>query len=168
LFSLGSIDTSNTSYPSSGGGWNSVYSSSASFIGKIWNLPNTAIGVTWGVLGGGFIPGVGAEVSFENNAIQFINHPFMDGAITIGNTISYMEGFGPEYKLPNGPVRLHEIQHTYQGQVLGPLYLPANIIGGISGLITGGDWHAPANFMEVGPQSTPPSPFAKRKGDANE
>ena len=44
---------------------------------------------------------------------------------------------------------IHEMQHTYQGQVLGPLYLPSNILGGIAGMIFGGSRHAPQNCNEV-------------------
>src|SRR5262245_23552507 len=52
---------------------------------KCWNLPNTIVGLLWGMLGVAF----GAKVTIGNNAIQFENHPFMFwGAITIGNTIS--------------------------------------------------------------------------------
>ena len=127
-----------------------------SILGKLWNLPNSAIGLTWGLVGVPF----GAKISLGHNAIQFENHPFMlDGAITLGNVVCYDKDLGPNEPLPEGPVGLHEEQHTYQGELSGPLYLPLNIIGGVSGLLTGGSWHAPANFMESGPQSKPPRPW---------
>jgi hypothetical protein len=54
----------------------------------------------------------------------------------------------------------HEEQHTYQGMILGPLYLPANGLGGLISIIeapsgTVDAWHY-NNFMENGPNSTPP------------
>ena len=124
-------------------------------VGKIWNAPNTAIGLIWGGIG---LLG-GADVSIGNNAIQFTNHPLMFGAITLGNTISYAPDFGPEFELSNGTVGQHEMQHTIQGQVLGPLYLPSNILGGAAGLILNRSWGGSANWNEVGPYSTPPRPW---------
>src|SRR5690606_29558977 len=44
-----------------------------SVLGKIWNIPNTLIGLAWGLIGLPF----GAKMSFGNNALQFENHPFM-------------------------------------------------------------------------------------------
>ena len=61
--------------------------SGLSVIGKIWNPPNTLLGLAWGGLG---MLG-GANASIGNNAIQFENHPLMPqyAAITIGNILSY-------------------------------------------------------------------------------
>ena len=130
-------------------------------VGKVWALPNTAIGLAWGGLGyvAGILPGVDMpKMSFGNNAIQFENHPLMfAGDITFGNTISYMKGFGPGQPAPSyqyrfeynawknglfyGPlnpeilpdVAIHEKAHTYQYQVLGVFYLPVYLLsGGIS------------------------------------
>ncbi len=137
------------------GNKSTVASTVASILGKIWNSPNTAIGLIWG--GIGMIGG--ADVNLDNNAIQFENHPLMFGAITLGNTISYANNFGPNTPVREGNVGNHERQHTIQGEILGPLYLPANAIGGAAGLVSGGNWHAPANFMERGPLSKPPKPW---------
>jgi len=129
-----------------------------SFFGKIWNAPNTAMGLAVGGLG---IP-FGAKPSFGNNALQFTNHPFMFGGdITIGNTICYNKFAGPNVEMDDQAPYLygdHERQHTYQGEQLGPLYLPANFFGGISSLLTTGSWHG-NNFMERGPLSVPPTPW---------
>ncbi len=131
-----------------------------SFFGKIWNGANTVIGSVWGGIGALF----GADVSFGNNAIQFTNHPFMSdrGAITIGNTISYGEFNGPDHKWNNRTTTAdHERQHTFQGELLGPLYLPSNLLGGMAGTILDGRWGSPNSFNwnEVGPYSTPPTPW---------
>ena len=125
-----------------------------SILGKIGNIPNTAIGLAWGGIG---MLG-GAKVSFGNNGIQFTNHPFMSTAITLGNAISYAPDYSP------GSSRWfqtqeHEFLHTLQGEQLGPLYLPSNIIGGTAALVVNHSWrawHEPMNWNEVGPQSTPP------------
>jgi RHS repeat-associated protein len=127
-----------------------------SVIGKIWNAPNTLVGLIWGAIGLPF----GAEVSIGNNAIQFENHPFMFGAITLGNTVCYSRNACPNCPgLPNGTFGDHERQHTYQGELLGPLYLPSNILGLGSGILFNGDSHGPANWNERGPQASPPSPW---------
>ncbi len=133
--------------------------------GKIWNLPNTAIGA---VLGGvGHVTGeIGQAfgfwsreptISFGNNAIQFENIPFGNGALTLGNTIIYGGGLSPsDVGHWYGDSRVlnlgrHEMGHTYQSQAFGPFYIPAYLLrGGISAsnpfergannYSNGGDW----------------------------
>jgi RHS repeat-associated protein len=137
---------------------NNGYGGLNPFFGKIWNAPNTAIGLVWGGLGVPF----GAKPHFGNNALQFTNHPFMFGGdITIGNTICYNKFAGPNVEMEDQAPYLygdHERQHTYQGEQLGPFYLPANLFGGITSLLTTGSWHG-NNFMERGPLSVPPVPW---------
>lgn len=61
----------------------------------------------------------------------------------------------------------HEMQHTYQGMVLGPLFLPAYLAGmgyAFSQGQTGLGLLGPANFMEAGPylpetSDTAPAPW---------
>ena len=98
-----------------------------------------------------------------NNAIRFENNPFGAlGAITFGNTITF-GGSPKDLGADDNPLGIHEEQHTYQGEALGPLYLPANIIGMTASLLSGGKGispvHRPANFMESGPQEHPPGPW---------
>jgi hypothetical protein len=137
--------------------------------GKIWNAPNTAIGLGVGALG--YLAGwpsylVGLQdkppgVTTGNNAIQFTNNPLGGvGAITIGNTQTFTpdDHDHPDNRRDFGP---HEEQHTYQGQELGPLYLPSNILGGLAGTLIDGDWHGPHNWNEVGPQQPLPVPWSK-------
>jgi RHS repeat-associated protein len=117
---------------------------------KLWNLPNTLVGLMLGGVGAA----LGADVTVGNNALQFEGHPCMAwGDITLGNTICYNKDAGPAVALwPGCPYTYgdHERQHTYQGEILGPLYLPANILGGCFSLLTSGNWHD-RNFMERGP-----------------
>lgn len=142
-----------------------IWDNIGSGIGKLWNLPNTLIGLVWGGFGALF----GADVGLGHNAIEFTNHPFVTSGITLGNTISYGTERNPtdtDVKPIGGilyetehKVGDHEEQHTFQGEILGPLYLPANLIGGTLGLIFDQDWHGPSNFMEAGPMGDPPSLF---------
>lgn len=158
----------------------------ADIAGKVWNLPNTAIGLGYGLAGyaAGQVnrlrPGDQPDprIQLRNNAVEFVNNPAGGvGAITLGNTITYTgDPYDPndrpwaDYKKHAGQsIQDHEAQHTYQGQQLGPLYLPSNIAGlalsalrrerdGIDGPITG---HGVSNWNERGPQQNPPRPWAK-------
>ena len=122
-------------------------SPAGSVVGKVWNSANTLLGLVWGGIGMLF----GAKVSIGHNAIQFENHPLTTSAITIGNTISYGKRTYPK------AVGAHEEQHTYQGELLGPLYLPSNILGGLSAEVHDGCWHGDTNWNEAGPQAEDPS-----------
>jgi hypothetical protein len=148
--------------------------------GKVWNAPNTALGLAYGLAGYGvgqlnrLRPGDqpnDPRIQFGHNAVEFVNNPLTRGAITLGNTISY-EGdpYDPEdagwaeYKRRYGQdVRDHEEKHTYQGQQLGPAYLPSNILGGAAGLVFDRNWHGDHNWNERGPQMNPPQPWPPRR-----
>ena len=131
--------------------------------GYFWNSPNTLIGLLWG--GGGmaydYTFGQGKmSVGVGNNAIEFYNHPGMIlGAITLGNTIHYPEGAGPNFEFPEG-IKLgeHEGAHTIQGEVLGPLYLPAHVTTMVISIIISKDTHK-SNLLEKGPNSKPATPW---------
>jgi RHS repeat-associated protein len=134
-------------------------------FGKLWNAPNTALGLLWGGLG---IP-FGAKPSFGNNGLQFANHPFqLGGDITLGNVTCYRKGMGPKDPLfPGSPYNFgdHERQHTKQGQQLGPFFFPAYGMFGLNSLIKGGDFLGLGNYMErgpylpeLGPEIGPPAP----------
>jgi hypothetical protein len=138
-----------------------------SIAGKIWNSPNSATGMAYGGLG--YLAGwpmhwLGLQdrpgITTGNNAVQFTDNPFIapDAAITIGNA----EVFGPREKL-NGrdTYGLHEEQHTYQGEQLGPFYLPSNIFGGAAGELIDGNWHGQHNWNEVGPNQPRPVPWPR-------
>jgi RHS repeat-associated protein len=123
-------------------------------IGKILNVPNDIAGLLLGIAGLPF----GDQWSFSYdgvgyNGLLITDNPLVSTAITFGNVIN----FGPDF--PPDEAGLHEMQHTWQGQMFGPLYIPLNLIGGSLGEIFNGAWHGPANFMETGPQMQPPVPF---------
>ncbi len=118
--------------------------------GKIWELPNTLLGLTAGVASLPF----GSDISFEHNAIVFNNFPWgPGGALTLGNTIlstepqltpnmipTYMARYDYLSGLPlpaNPYVDLggHEEAHTYQASVLGPLFIP---VYGLQSLFSSG------------------------------
>jgi hypothetical protein len=121
-----------------------IAAAAADLAGKIWNSPNTllwtAVGLV-GVLFGGSPPVPG------DNAIEFPNNPLLNGislGTTIGNCIIYPTGVDGDKKTEGHyknkyqfiPFRLgdHEEGHTYEGQLLGPFYLPAY---GLDQLING-------------------------------
>jgi hypothetical protein len=124
-------------------------------VATVWNAPNTLAGLTLTIPGLVTIP----EVTIANSAIQIDPHPLVaaGSALTLGNVILYgprtSEGRGGPDDL--GP---HEAAHVRQGQILGPLYIPANLIGGTYSVFTTGTWHT-ANFMESGPMANPPRPW---------
>jgi RHS repeat-associated protein len=103
------------------------------FIGKIWALPNTILGTVIGLaslpFGGHFLPPA-------NNAIQ-ISLPWGDRPLTLGNVQLYGGNTVPSQetsRYDEGPGAVvygsHEEAHTYQYQVLGPLFLPIYLLSG--------------------------------------
>ena len=133
-------------------------------VGKIWNAPNTALGLAYGGLGYLAGKGMGTDphISVGGNAIQFTNNPFGGvGAITLGNTTTYSKKLPPDHVQDGATIEEHERQHTLQGELLGPLYLPSNILGGLVGLATERDWHGRRNWNEVGPSMNPPRPWLR-------
>ncbi len=124
------------------------------------------MGLGYGALGYGvgLLKGSRPGISLGHNAVQFTNNPFGGvSAITLGNTSIY--NMDPNRIYPNGASAAdHEAQHTYQGELLGPLYLPSNIAGGLWALLRNHDWHGPANWNETGPQQSPPRPWPARLG----
>ncbi|MDB5443708.1 MAG: repeat protein [Phenylobacterium sp.] len=154
----------------------------ADVAGKLWNAPNTALGLLYG--GAGMAVGevshlLGLQkrapgVQWRDNAVQFTNNPLGGaGAVTIGNTTTYSDDpYSPEGRRAwarveaneGHPVWEHERQHTIQGQQLGPLYLPSNLLGGVNALLHGEDWWGKHNWNERGPKSNPPRPWANDEG----
>lgn len=123
-------------------------------LGKVWNLPNTILGLALGVLALPF----GGRVGFGHNAVEFLECPLVDrftpcGALTLGNVILYGSR---AYDLAE-----HERVHTLQGQFVGPAYLPLNAIGMALSLLSWpvkslrrcgcGPFHGHLNFMEGRP-----------------
>jgi RHS repeat-associated protein len=107
-------------------------------VGKIWNLPNTIIGLTAELALAPFAYANGGGFQFGNNSIQLVGVPFFGGAITIGNTQLYF-GTGEYASDPSQDqtygetgvnTGLHEQFHTYQQQLLGVLFWPAYVLTG--------------------------------------
>jgi hypothetical protein len=104
----------------------------------------------------------GARACLGNNAIQFLAHPLMlpRYAATLGNVILYGHDASPKCLGMDGNVLgEHERQHTMQGEMLGVLYLPSNLLGGAAGMILDGGWYGRRNWNERGPQRHPPRPW---------
>jgi RHS repeat-associated protein len=152
-------------------------------IGAAYGLAGMAVGavasLAWGALHvaslgrlGGF-SWFGGGISFANGQIQFTGSVLQrglgwvftgggNGAITLGDVGIYPPGFGPGTVMDTASgqtLGLEESFHSQQGRILGPAYLPANIIGGVLGVARNGYWHGPANFMERGPHLVPPRRF---------
>lgn len=132
-----------------GAGWN--------IGGKIFGFGNTILGLAYGGIGVAF---GGGSPTIGNNAIQFKGSPIHQtiggmtgsGAITLGNVIVYAS------PSPSPGTQTHEMQHTFQSEALGPLYLPAHIITGTASTIISSSWWA-SNPLEWGPNSASPRPW---------
>lgn len=128
----------------------------ADVLGKLWNLPNSLIGFALGYVALRF----GGMVRLGHNALEFMQSPLMDrfnphGALALGNVILYgSRAYG---------CADHERVHTWQGQFLGPLYLPLNALGMALSLLSYpvralrrpqcSAFHGRLNFMEGWPLS---------------
>ena len=135
--------------------------------GKVWNLPNTVLGLGYGLAGhvagelgrlrSGDQPN--PRIQLGHNAVEFLNNPAGGvSAITLGNTTTYNDD---PYVVPHKPFYMaHEQAHTIQGQQLGPLYLPSNAAGGMLASARDGEWHGDHNWNERGPLTSPPRPWA--------
>jgi hypothetical protein len=103
----------------------------ASLAGKLWTLPNTLLGL---LLGLPFVLS-GARIQRRDNALVFLRLPIGRGAIVFGNVIlASVDSLDVKARCYSGDafVRLgdHERAHTYQYEVLGPLFLPMYLLLG--------------------------------------
>jgi len=151
-------------------------------LGYLWNAPNTAVGIAYGLAGMtvgaaasvvagatrvltlgrfGAFEWYGGSISLGNNALQFVDNPLQLSAITLGNTIIYSRraGFDPWSPRFFGNLGIEEMQHTFQGQVLGPLYLPSHMALGTASTLWNGEWHGAINVLETGPHAPSPRPW---------
>jgi len=137
-------------------------------LGKVWNLPNTLLGLAYGLIGHlvSLAMGTRPSVSIGHNAIQFHNCALMLSAMTLGNVIIYGRSCPPEMRNcafcdspPEHTVGREEFRHTQQGQILGPLYIPMHLVAGLISLVRNPHrglaqpvdaWHR-NNFLETGP-----------------
>ena len=125
-------------------------------LGLAWTLPNDVIGLTLGLASLPF----GAQIGgFGNNALQFLNVPWLGaGAITFGNVELFGGDSPPEnYGYYYGVYQnsgLHEEGHTFQYELFGPFFLPLYLPFGIGNagnpfekgaisFATGGSWFPP-------------------------
>jgi hypothetical protein len=113
-----------------------IASRSLDIVGKLWTLPNSMVGM---LIGTAALP-FGARITLGDNAIRFERLPFGCGALALGNVVLYANGalptdcrrgmYGDDRLLNLGR---HEAAHTFQYQVLGPLFVPVYLLcGGIS------------------------------------
>ena len=123
-------------------------------IRKVWALPTTLIfGITTGLIGVCFAPHK-VRIRIAHNAICFFNHPFMRGryiALTLGNVILFQKD--TDY-FAGLNIAEHEKQHTFQAEILGPLYIPLHIV-----CLAVYGRNVLKNPLERGPYSNPPRPW---------
>jgi len=113
-------------------------------LGKSWGTINTDFGLALGGIeyGAGLLAGTHPHVGIGNNAVQFSGSPNLlhslfpstfgkDDVMTLGNVQIYSGKASPTDPgtnyvpgLPSIPLGKHEEAHTYQSQLLGPLYGP--------------------------------------------
>jgi RHS repeat-associated protein len=137
-------------------------------LGRLWSLPNTAIGLIYGLASLPF----GGSFEIVSGVIQVTNMPkwLMNGAMSLGDVNLFGAGSPPESDNNVGLFRFEgggqgvttgqeERLHSIQGRIFGPLYLAAHGVGGVISLLTPGGharffgfdpWHR-NNFMETGP-----------------
>ncbi len=136
----------------------------SNYAGKFWGLPNTVIGIGYGVVGtviNSAWYGTGTHWEISNNAISIYNHPIQrgKGSITMGNVICY---YDEKVNLTQDHMD-HERQHTYQNEKLGQYYFPLHIVSGIISSIFNYNhphpWHA-INPLESGPSNQSKSPWS--------
>ena len=115
-------------------------------LGKIWTLPNTAIGLAIGLLALPF----GARPGLGNNAIEFRRFPIgPTGALTLGNVTLYRNARPDVPDFWYGAFQdtgRHERAHTRQAETLGPFYLPAYLLGGRPASLRNGFERAATDF----------------------
>jgi len=137
---------------------NQIDATANNVAGKVWASPNTVISLAYGGIGYLYGAATGQDVKFSigNNAIQFIGNPIGENgaALTLGNSINYVGsarpdsgkslansgyytyeyGFRNDGTLPADKDKIilgpHEGKHTYQAEVLGPLFLPVYFLSG--------------------------------------
>jgi len=128
------------------------------WLGRLHNLPNTLIGLAFAAVGSTSA----TRLRVGHNAIECVDHRLVAPgfAITLGNVVLYGRGARPESWTRSGAtLGDHERQHTVQGQQLGLLYLPSQLLGGLAGLLVDRSWHGPSNWNERGPLGVPPRPW---------
>ena len=122
-------------------------------IRKLWALSTTLIGLFIGFAGFGIAPRK-IKLRLAHNAICFYNHPFMRGraiALTLGNVILFQKD--NDFFMGTN-IAEHEKQHTFQAEILGPLYIPLHAFYFLK--YCKKPWKNP---LERGPYSNPPRPW---------
>jgi len=96
----------------------------------LWTLPTNVLGHTAGLLVSGRFPrrvGGPAAVGWLYPIRPRIGLDWV-GAVTLGHAILYSRGLLDGEALPARLTLAHELSHTRQHDVLGPLYLPLHVL----------------------------------------
>ena len=92
------------------------------FLGHLWSLPSTLIGLFFGLGGKYTLDRVNRVVVVHGGWVaETFGRRYFSG-MCIGDVVIYSQ------KLPESIYR-HELIHALQGRIFGPLYLPLTLIG---------------------------------------
>lgn len=126
-------------------------------VKKIWALPNTLIGLVYGVIG--LFAGAKAHWERDIGVLRFTDVPrrLLSSAVSLGHvqlfSVGYFKTLGGDLT-PNRlgtPIAFEETWHTRQAEVLGPFYLLFYLVGLTISFVTTGKSHH-NNFMEKAPE----------------
>jgi len=159
-------------YGSFGRGFGQILGGLSEIVGRIWSLPDTAVGLIFGAVG---MLG-GAKPSWDSNAgiLRFTNMPKwllpLTSAISFGSVNLFKSGNNPNQDngLNLSGLGLiagisggrEESLHTIQSRALGPFYIPLALLGNAISYLTplemcSSPWNPDMfhqnNFMEEGP-----------------
>ncbi len=141
-----------------GRGLGQIAGGAGEVVGRVWSIPNTAVGLAYGGVGMLF----GAKPQWDSHAgiLRFTGLPtrLMSTAMSLGSVNVFGKGTDPDddNNLNVGvSAGREESLHTLQSRVLGPLYFPLHLLGGTISAFSpdrpGFDWWHRNNFMEEGP-----------------
>ncbi len=99
--------------------------------GHIWSLPNTLLGLLFGVGGVYSLDRANRVVVVCGGAAAAVFRRFGFAGMCIGDVVLSYEDLQRRY--PH--IYRHELVHATQARILGPLYLPATLMGYALGLV---------------------------------
>jgi hypothetical protein len=98
-------------------------------LGHLWNLPNTLIGLAFGLGGRATWDGENRVVVLLGGWVPAIFRRLGYAGMCVGDVVLCAYAIREHWP----PVYRHEIVHAVQGRLLGPLYLPVTLLGYLYG-----------------------------------
>ncbi|MDX1931039.1 MAG: hypothetical protein SFU56_00390 [Capsulimonadales bacterium] len=100
-------------------------------IGHLWSLPNTLIGLTFGVGGEYGIDRRNRVVRVRGGWMVSIFRRLGYIGMCVGDVVLYAGDLPTDYPA----VYRHELVHAVQGRIFGPFYLPLTLAGYLLGFL---------------------------------